>query len=66
METAEILSVVMIQSSLPVSFLESISVMLINVLGFFYGILSFTPRMTAEENHSETVSKVVQIVSNAI
>lgn len=65
METTEILPVLMIQSSLPISFWESISMMLINVL-FFDGILSFTPKMTAEENYSETVSKVVQIESNAI
>lgn len=66
METTEILSVVTIQSSLPMSLQESISVtLLINVL-FFNSILSFTPKMTAEENYSETVSKVVQIESNAI
>lgn len=65
LETTEILSVVMIQSSSPISFQESISVMLINVL-FSDGILSFTPKMTAEENYSETVSKVVQLESNAI
>lgn len=66
METTEILSVVTIQSSLPMSVWESISVtLLINVL-FFNSILSFTPKMTAEENDSETVSKVVQIESNAI
>lgn len=66
METTEILSVVTIQSSLPMSLQESISVtLLINVL-FFNSILSFTPKVTAEENYSETVSKVVQIESNAI
>lgn len=65
MGTTEILTVVMIQSSLPISFSESISVTLIHVL-FFDGILSFTPKMTAEENYVETVSKVVQIESNAI
>lgn len=66
METTEILSVVTIQSSLPMSLRESISVtLLINVL-FFNSILSFTPKMTAEENYSETVSKVVQIECNAI
>lgn len=66
METTEILSMVTIQSSLPMSLRESISVtLLINVL-FFNSILSFTPKVTAEENYSETVSKVVQIESNAI
>lgn len=65
METTEILSVVMIQSSLPISFWESISLTLMNVL-FFDSILSFTPKMTAEENYSETVAKVVQTESSAI
>lgn len=56
MEITEILSVITIQSSLPMSFWESISITLINALRFD-NILS---------NYSETVSKVVQIESNAI
>lgn len=36
-----------------------------NVL-LFDSTLSFTPKMTAEENYSETVPKVAQIESNDI
>lgn len=64
-ETTEILSVLMIQSSLPISFWERISLTLMNVL-FFDSILSFTPKITAEENYSETVAKFVQIESSVI
>lgn len=36
-----------------------------NVL-FFDSILSFTPKITAEENYSETVAKFVQIEYSVI
>lgn len=56
MEITEILSVVTIQSSLPMSFWESISITLINALCFDNTL----------SNYGETVSKVVPIESNAI